>query len=266
MSIYAPRSTEVFAVDLKAVPTSSTTEATSFFSLPRELRDLIYHYLFKDVYTQMRVNAHLRNLRLDHPDGDQSLPARQLKAMQASRRLWEEGSRVLYGENLFRLHIASEEFNTTLLERRITDLMQDIEIDLHPGKAGKAVAAPETLRVLQLFGTPQIMRRSCLVKLPACEVKLMSNDIVEALKKMTGFKTLIIEDDLPVIARLQSPVFPRHRPSSFWISRLLVFLRTNLTPVMGRGTLTDDNNRYFRRLTFKPQDHKKSKTGGIQVL
>ena len=259
--MYPPHSTKVSAVDLATVPTSSTTEATNFFSLPQELRDLIYYYLFKDVYTQMRVNAFLRNLRLDQPDGGQFSPAHQLKAMQASRRLWEEGSRVLYGKNQFRFHIGSENFNTTLLKRRITDLMQDIEIELHPGKA---VTAPEALRVLQLFGNPQIVRRSCLVKLRLRKVELMSNDMIEALKKMTGFKTLIFEVDVPTVVGRRMTCSSGYGRSIIWVSGLLEFVQMKLTPAMGGGTFANDND--FRRLIFKPQDHKKRKTGGFQVV
>ena len=124
--------------------------------------------------------------------------------MQASRRLWEEGSRVLYGENQFRFHIGSENFNTTLLNQRTTDLMRDIEITLHPSNAA---TAQETLRVLQLFGTPQVMRRSCLVKLRLFKVELMNNNnnMIEALKKMTGFKILIFEVKVPAVAGRRSP-------------------------------------------------------------
>ena len=253
MSIDAPGPTKASAPDLMIVPTSSAIEATNFFSLPRELRDLVYYYLFKDVYKQIRVNECLRNLRLDRPDGGMALPARQLKAMQASRRLWEEGSRILYGENKFRFHIGSENFNTTLLIQRTTDLMQDIEITLHPSNAA---TAPETLRVLQLFDTPQVMRRSCLVKLRLFKVELMNNNnMIEALKKMTGFKILVFEVNVPTVAGRRSPGFPGYGRPIIWVSELLAFVQMNLTPAMGDGTFANDH--YFRRLIFKPQDHKR---------
>ena len=256
MSTNAPRSTEASAPDLMTVPTSPSTEATNFFSLPRELRDLIYHYVFKDVYTQMQVDARLRNLRLDQPDGGKASPARQLTALQASRRLWAEGSRILYGENQFRFHIGSEDFNTRFLKWRITDLMQDIEIDLHPMSASKA---PEALRVLRLFGTSQIKRRSCLVKLRLGKVELISNNVIEDLKKMTGFKTLVFEVDVPTTLRRRSPGFTRYRRPVIWVSGLLTFVQMNLAPAMGNGTFVNDDD--FRRLIFKPQDNKKQKTG-----
>lgn len=254
MSINAPRSSKASAPDLMTEPTSPTTEATNFFSLPQELRDLIYHYLFKDVYTQMQVNARLRNLRLDQPDGGKSSPARQLKSLQASRRLREEGSKILYGENQFRFHIGSEDFNTRLLKRRITDLMQDIEIDLHPSNPTKA---PEVLRVLRLFGTSAIKRRSCLVKLRLRKVELMSNNVIETLKEMTGFKTLTFEVNVPTIHGRRSPGFPGYGRPVIWVSGLLALVQMSLTPAMGDGTFANDND--FRRLIFKPQDNKKPK-------
>ena len=242
---------EVSAPDLMIVPTTSTTETTSLFSLPRELRDMIYYYLFKDVYIQMRVNARLRNLRLDQPDGGQASPAPQLEAMQASRRLWEEGSIVLYGENSFHFHVGSEDFNTTLLTRRITDLMQDIEIKLHPSKAAKD---PETVRVLQLFGIPHIVRRSCLIKLQFNKVVLMSNSMIEAIEQMTCFKVLCFEVQSPDVVERQDRV---HGWSIPWVSAVLAFLQTRLTPAMGPGTFAND--RCLRRLIFKPQDQEDNK-------
>ena len=264
MSIDAPDFTEASATDLMEVPTSSTTEATSFFSLPLELRNLIYHYLFKDVYTQMRVNARLRNLRLDQPDGGKASPARQLEALQTSQRLFEEGSRILYGDNQFRLHIGWEDFSTTLLERRITDLMQDIEITLHLIHPSNAAKALEALRFLQLFDTPQILRRSCLVKLQLRKVELTNNNMIEALKKLTGFKVLTFEVDVPTVAGRRSPGFPGYGRPVIWVSELLAFVQLNLTPAMGNGTFANDHS--FRRLIFKPHDHKKPKTGGTQVI
>ena len=255
MSIDAPGSTEASAPDLMIVPTISATEAKSFFSLPRELRNLIYHYLFKGVYTQMRVNALLRNLRLDQPDGGKASPARQLELLQASQRLWQEGSRILYGENQFRFHIGSENFNTRFLERRITDLMQNIEIKLHPSKAVKASG---TLQVLQLFSDPQPSRRSCLIKLQFRKAELMSNSMIEAIKQMTCFRVLHFEIDVPDVVMCQDPersICGRPIP---WVSGLLAFIQTKMTPVMGPGTFAND--RCFRRLIFKPQEQNGKKT------
>lgn len=74
------------------------------------------------------MDARLRTLRLD-----QTEPSNRLAVMQASRSLWKEGSKILYGENLFRFQIGSTIYNTTLLRtRRTADLMQDIEISLYP--------------------------------------------------------------------------------------------------------------------------------------
>lgn len=110
-------------------------EAVTFFNLPRELRDLIYVHLFKAAYTQIRVDARLRNLRLD-----QTEPYNRLAVMQASRNLWKEGSKILYGENLFRFHIGSTIYNTMLLlTRRTADLMQDIDISLYPTQTLQSV-------------------------------------------------------------------------------------------------------------------------------
>ena len=248
MSTDIPGSREASTPDLMTAPTSSTTETMDFFSFPPELRGMIYYYLFKDVYIQMRVNARLRNLRLDQPDGGQASPAPQLEALQASRRLWEEGSIVLYGENSFHFHIGSEDFNTTLLTRKITDLMKDIEIKLHSSKVARD---PEVVRVLQLFGTPHILRRSCLIKLQFCDVILMSHDMIEAIKQMTCFKVLRVEVAVPDVVQRQDRVYGGYIPG---LSPLLAFIQRKLTPALGPGTFANDP--CLRRLIFKPQDQK----------
>ena len=219
---------------------------------------MIYYYLFEHVYIQMRENAYLWNLRLDQIDGGKASPARQLTILRACRRLWEESSRILYGENLFRFYIGSEKFNTTLLKRRTTDLMQDIEIQLNPS------TDMESVRVLQLFGIPNISRKSCFIKLQFRKLELMSNNIIEALKQMKGFRTLTFEIHVPGAVRcVRNPDDPTSRGHFPWISGLLAFIQTSLTPAMGPGTFANDE--YFRRLIFQPQGREGCKTEEAQV-
>lgn len=118
-----------------------------------------------------------RNLRLD-----QTEPSNRLAVMQASRSLWKEGSKILCGENLFRFHIGSTIYNTTLLlTRRTANLMQDIEISLYPTQT------LESVRILQLFSTSKILRKSCLIKLQFRKIQLMSDNALKTLKQMTRF-------------------------------------------------------------------------------
>lgn len=230
-----------------------TTEATTFFSLPRELRDLIYFYIFKTVYTQISLDAYLRNLRLDRLEGGKTLPARRLDVIRASRKLWEEGSRVLYRENLFRLHVGSTLFNTKLLTRKTTDLMQRIEIDLYPSKE------LESVRAMRLFGGSQILRKSCVIKLQFHKADHLHDNMVEALKQMTGFEILIVEVDAPHGIPRHFPATKGYSPFQRWISVLLASLTTDLTPVMGPSTCANDFP--YRRLMFRPQEHRRHKTG-----
>ena len=231
-----------------------TREVTTFFSLPRELRDLIYSYLFKTVYTQISLDAHLRNLRLDRLERGKTLPARRLDVIRASRKLWEEGSSILYRENLFRLHVGSTLFNTTLLTRKTTDLMQRIEIDLYSSKE------LESVRALQLFGGSQVLRKSCFIKLQFHKVDHLHDNTVEAFKQMTGFEILVFEIDAPHGIPRGYPVSKGFRPSQRWISVLLASITTDLTPTMGPSTIANDFP--YRRLTFRPQDHRRQETGG----
>ena len=224
------------------------TTATTFLSLPRELRDLIYSYLFEAEYTQIRVNAYLRNLRLDQVDGGKFKPSHRLAIMGASRRLWEEGSRIFYGENVFRLHVGTANFDTMLLTQRTVDLMQDVEISLYPKKVR------ESVRVLQLFGTSQIVRKSCTILLRFRQASLMNNETIEALKCLTGFKILTFEVDVPAVISKRFAGIPELGAPIPWVSSLLASIKNSLTPALGNSIFA--NSRRHRRLIFKPQDHK----------
>ena len=221
----------------------------NFLNLPRELRDLIYSYLLdlEGVYTQIRVDAHSRNLILDQIDGGQTRPSSQLNVMQASRSLWEEASRIFYGENRFHFHVGSTNFNTTLLTRRNTSMMQDIEISLYHRQNS------EEIRVLQLFRTSEIIRKSCLIKLQFRMVEFMNKNTIKALAQMTGFTTLIFELKVPDAVMCRVPGFAGLRAPIPWLSALLTYIKASLTTALGPSTFSND--RYYRRLIFKPQDH-----------
>ena len=219
------------------------TEATTFFSLPRELRDLIYSYYFAAVYTQSRADTHYPDLLHDRfgSRAEAQTPNR-LAVLQASRGLYEEGRRILYGENLFRLHAGSTAFTTASLTRISADLMQNIEISLYPDEALNSIL------VLQLFGTSQILRKSCIIRLRFREAKLMTDDLIEALKRLTGFKILAFEVDPPGIGCCRKYSFPMP-----WVSVSLACLKDKLRPALGPSTF--ENGLRFRRLIFDPQSH-----------
>ena len=218
-------------------------ELTTFFSLPRELRDVIYSYLFEAVYKQSRPIV-----QLDTPPGVRpgagARVSDRLAIMQASRRLWEECSTILYGEHLFRFHVGSTTPNATLLTQRTADLMQDIEIGLGPCKW------QESVRILILFATsyPQIPRKSCLIKLQFRRSELLNENVIEALRRLTGFKVLTFELDAPDVVSSRQPGAPIP-----WVSGLLALIYFSLTAELGPGVYA--NSVGHRRLVFKPRDH-----------
>ena len=243
---------------------------TTFFCLPRELRDLVYSHLFEAVYKQSRNILHLEILvpgkshdppeggvragaRIMNFSGDEIIPGHarkgpgarisdRLAIMQASRRLWEEGSVVFYGDHLFRFHVGSATLNATFLTQRTVKLMQDIEISLGASKG------QDSIRILQLFGTSQVSRHSCLVKLKFREIEFMYDDVIEALRQFTGFKTLTFEVDAPDVVLSRQPGAPIP-----WISVILAYIKLHLTAALGAGTFANDDG--YRRLIFKPQVH-----------
>ena len=121
---------EASASDLVTMPTvpvvrqASAAEATTFFSLPRELRDKIYHDLLftTGVYTQLYAEPY-RSRGSDLVDGEPFFPLSHLAILRASRRLWEEACEILLKENLFRFTVGYKKYDTTFLERKIMDLM-----------------------------------------------------------------------------------------------------------------------------------------------
>ena len=229
-------------MDIPAVQATARTPI-SFFSLPRELRDNIYAYLFEAVYTQREGNAHLPMAESgragSHSEAEIS---DRLAIMQASRRLWEEGSTVLYGQHVFCFHVGSVPFNDTFLTQRTANLMQDIEINLSPTKYSNSI------RILQLFGDPQIPRNSCLIKLKFRKAELVEVNVMEALKQLTGFELLGFEMDAPAILRRQ----PSGTPIP-WVSGLLAHIKVEMQSALGPSTY--ENSDCYRRLIFKPQFH-----------
>ena len=219
-------------------------EPTTFFSLPRELRDVIYSYLFDAVYKQSRTNLHLDTPPGSVRNGAKARVSDRLAIMQASRRLWEECSTILYGEHLFRFHVGSTTLNATPLTQRTADLMQDIEIGLGPCKW------QESVRVLILFATsyPQIPRKSCLIKLQFRRSELMNENVIEALRRLTGFKLLTFELDAPDVVSSRQPGAPIP-----WVSGLLALIYFSLTAELGPGVYA--NSVGHRHLVFKPRDH-----------
>ena len=166
----------------------------------------------------------------------------RLAIMQASRRLWDECSTMLYGHHVFCFHVGSIPFNDTLLTQRIANLMQDIEVNLNPSKNS------DSIRTLQLFGEPQIPRSSCLVKLKFRKIDLIDINVIEALKRLTSFELLGFEMDAPAILRRQAPntLIP-------WVSGLLAHIQNEMEPALGPSNY--ENSDCYRRLIFKPQSH-----------
>ena len=174
-----------------------------------------------------------------HPEAELS---DRLAIMQASQRLWDEGSTVLYGQHVFCFHVGSIPFNDTFLTQRTANLMQDIAINLSPIKYSDSV------RVLQLFGDPQITRNSCLIKLKFRRIELMSVNVIEALRQLTGFELLAFEMDAPAVVHWMTS--GTHVP---WISGLLAHMKIAMESALGPSTY--ENSDCYRRLIFKPQSY-----------
>ena len=231
-------------MDIPAVQARARTP-TSFFSLPRELRDNIYKNLFEAVYIQLVGNAHLTMAESgcvgSHSEAEIS---DRLAIMQVSRRLWNECSTVLYGQHVFCFHVGSIPFYDSFLTQRTATLMQNIEINLSPSKYS------DSIRILQLFGDPQIIRNSCLVKLKFRRIELIGVNVIEALRQLTGFEVLGFEMDAPAIVRWRTSGSPIP-----WVSGLLAHMQIELKSALGPSTY--ENSDCYRHLIFKPRCHRR---------
>lgn len=240
------------ASDSTIAPTSSNVQQTlvpatgapTLLSLPRELRDMIYSHLFKAEYKQSTRSSRdrMKPHDLTHTRAETKMSDR-LAILQTSRQLWEEGARILYGEHVFRFYVISAACDDTLLTQRTVDLMQEVEIFLGPSKT------PASVRILHLFATSQTPRKSCIIKIQYRSAEFMNENVIEALKQLTGFNVLMIEIVAPVVkhSRLSGAPVP-------WVSGLLAYVQVKLTLALGPSSYT--NGEGYRRLVFKPQAYK----------
>lgn len=107
-----------------------TTPLTTILSLPQELRDLIYSHLdtFRSSLHTVQEGCILVYYTFQSRARAVAKTSDQLAILHACRRLWEEGSRMLYRENLFRFLVAFMTFNASVLIQKTASFMQDIEI------------------------------------------------------------------------------------------------------------------------------------------
>ena len=259
-----PELTQVSNSSLEMTSTASVAQQAqntgeiTFFNLPRELRDQIYAHLLdlKVTYTQIRAQADFLDVHLDLVDDMKTRSSCRLTFMQASRTLLEESSRILYGENIFHIHVGSTLYHSSFLTQKTADLMQNIVISLHSDMDR------EVLRVLRLFGTSEMTRQSCLIKLKFTQRKPLEEDTIEILKKLSGFKVLTFQ--------LKPTKASHHaRPQGLcvpWVSILflLAYIKKHLTPVLGPSTFSNDQSR--RCLTFHPQNYRGQDAGDLQVV
>ena len=85
-----------------------------------------------------------------------------------------------------------------------------------------------------------------MIKLQFC---IMIDDVLNALKQLTGFKSLTFKVDVPNVKRCwqSEGLTPR-------VSPLLAHMKDNLTPALGPGIYAKRDG--YQVLVFTIQDHK----------
>lgn len=218
-------------------------EPTAFFSLPRELRDMIYSHLFHAVNKSSGeiVPFRMRPSNCVSDRGEFELSDR-LAILQASRRLWDESSKIFYGKHLFRFHLGCRSTNATFLTQRTVYLMQDIGISVCAGKANAS------LRIIQVLGASQKLRNSCSIKLRFRSSQWISDDMAYALKKLHRFNLLTIDVDESVARK-----WPQPNRRSGWEKHVLHHMQAILETRLGPSIILGGD--VHPHLIFNPQDH-----------
>lgn len=219
---------------------SLVPESTTLFSLPQELRDLIYSYLFQAVHPRSGeiVPFRMRPSNEICDRGEFKLSDR-LAILRVSRRLWDESSRILYGKHLFRFHLGCSSTNAAFLTQRTVYLMQNIEISMCTGDVN------ESLLIVHIFSASQKLWNSCSIKVQLRPSEWITDNIAYALKKLNRVKFLVIDVNEPVLREWRR----RYRWQENMLHDMNAILETWLGPSID---VADD---VHPRLIFRPQDH-----------
>lgn len=168
----------------------------SFFSLPREIRDMIYHLVIgvrgcyrqsRNCYVSQQEMVHLLSLR-----GKDLWPTcGRFNIARTCRIANEEANEVIYKRNEFLFYAMSKKWLRPQINQKITDMMQSIHIVCFSDKNSQ----PGLVPFLQTFTSCQIVRKKCWI-----ELFLNDHDDIEAILSIsrvlmgfTAFEVVTIE-------------------------------------------------------------------------
>ena len=221
----------------KAVP--------SFFSLPREIRDMIYLFLLggKEEYFQPKRNI-------------ERLNPQQLRLRRAHWRIcdrfdialtshaaYEEASEVFYRNNTFQFHLMSKIWLPPLISQNNANIMQNVQIVFGSDETAKLGA----VQFLKMFTSSQAVRNECRIELDLDDPNDigMMRSVFRAIAALTAFQLVTVDMIGGSIKRWHTPEYAEAR--SVWGR-----LRKRLESKIGKASYLRGST--FRCMVFKPRE------------
>lgn len=199
-SLQPPKIFEMLTTVTSSTATPTASKATevktslgSLGTLPRELRDKIYSYLFSGFYKAIYPSTWLlldigdRNMLKNLKES-----GRDLTMLRLSKAIGHEAVKVLYSEGVFLCSLIFHDKFLCLPQGSI-DRMMKIEIDVYTRVDAINAGWEITIQKLSVTGT---IRKSIHVKFHgsiSMILKELPGKVSDGLRSLTGYRTVIVE-------------------------------------------------------------------------
>ena len=163
-------------------------QVTSFFSLPRELRDMIYGLILGEGETYRQSGVCYAPVACMSKG---SWPTcGRFNIAQICRAVNEEANEIIYRNNKFRFHLGSGACLNPRIIQKTADIMQNIHIILGSDEASMT----RSVHVLQMFTFSQVVRKECRISIRWYDLKDFESmpPLLQILKGFTAFKVLVV--------------------------------------------------------------------------
>lgn len=238
----------------------------ALFILPRELRDKIYHLLFKKnyvIYITRRRNSIIAP-RKDEYD---------FAILEVSKAVSLESLDILYSESVFRCSVDFVEHSNLAFSTQFNKRMKNVEIDLEGLSALPWLDFPPSSSstyqdhinmicesaITDLTG-PEIGHNSLRIRLlcgpPIIEPLFVH--ILERVKGLMGVRTLILEV-FPIHLSFQESGWPGHVHEPLWrlletrVAQIRQEIKDTLEPTLGPSA--EGYQEEVQHLTFHPDKY-----------
>lgn len=227
------------------------TTVPSFFSVPRELRDMIYHFVIgeKGEYCQSQErHVWVQDLEchtIIHTS-DRWRSCDRFNIARTCRIVNAEANQVIYRKNKFRFQVMMRTWLKPRISQNNADLMQNIHIALGSNKEKRT----RSVHFLQRFAFSQVVRQRCRIESALDSpkhIKIM-RPIFQVLARLTAFEVVIVE------MTGEKGSF-RHWDNSEYAPAKYLWERMRKNLELALGTATSTCSPKFRYLEFKPQEY-----------